>query len=156
MKRQTENILIGIVFLFVLFLGLYLAFSDPVAEISYHPIDVGGGSITVEDQDQLDRVFLSAELVAPGFITIHESMGGAPAAIIATSDYLEVGMYEELELVLDIQMTPGYRYITLLHADNGDTVYVTNDDLPVMVNEEVIRPDFVAIPSAVEILPPTE
>lgn len=156
MKRAAENILIGSVFILVLLLGLYFAFSEPVSEISYHPIDVGGGAITVEDQNQLDVVYVSAELVAPGFITIHESMSGAPAAIIGTSEYLETGRYEELEIQLETEMMPGFRYITLLHADNGDTIYVTNDDLPVMVDEVVVRPDFVAIPSAVTIPDPTE
>jgi hypothetical protein len=156
MKHVAENIFIGFIFVFVILAGLYFAFSEPVSEISYHPIDVGGGAITVEDQDQTDRVYLSAELVAPGFITIHNSMSGAPAAIIGTSDFLEAGSYTDLEIVLREEMIPGYRYITLLHADNGDEFYVTDDDLPVMVNEIVVRPDFVAIPEAVEILPPTE
>jgi len=43
-----------------------------------------------------------------------------------------------------------------LHADNGDGAYVTEDDLPVKVNEQVVRPDFVAMPEVATNPDPTE
>ncbi len=39
---------------------------------------------------------------------------------------------------------------------NGDAVYVTNDDLPVMTDGEVVRPYFLAIPEAERIEIPLE
>ncbi|MDP2631914.1 MAG: hypothetical protein Q8P30_04090 [Candidatus Uhrbacteria bacterium] len=133
-------------------LGSYFMFAPEAPQLDYVPIDVGGGSITVEDQDQIDFVMLSTELVAPGFITIHETLAtggaGAPAAIVGTSDYLDIGVYENLKINLTEEMLPGYRYIALLHADNGDGIFVVNDDLPVEVDGTVVRPDFLAIPEA--------
>ena len=123
-------------------------FSEPVPEITYRPVELEGGSITVEDHDVVDVVTLDAELVEPGWITIHFSMSGAPAEVVGTSDYLEAGTYEAMTIVLDEDMTPGWRYIALLHVDNGDQIFDIEDDLPVSVDGEVVRPDFVAIPEA--------
>ncbi|MFA6522472.1 MAG: hypothetical protein WCT24_02710 [Patescibacteria group bacterium] len=133
--------------------GLYCFFQfAPVAddELAYHPVDVGGGSITIVDQNQTDLVTFSTTLVAPGFVTIHETMSDAPAAVIGTSGYLETGEHQNVIISLDTPMSSGYKYVALLHADNGDQQFVMEEDLPVMVNGEVIRPSFVAIPEAVE------
>lgn len=144
MKRDI--LIIAAIIAVLAILGIYFIYAPKASQIAYGPVDVGGGSIAVEDQLKLDRVVLDATLAVPGFITIHESMTDAPTAIIGTSKYLEAGEYEDLTIMLDIEMTAGYKYITLLHADNGDGVYVTNDDMPVEVNGEVVRPDFVANP----------
>ncbi|MFH1632132.1 MAG: hypothetical protein ABIA47_03925 [bacterium] len=133
----------------ILALGAYFVFAPKAPELDYRPVDVGGGSITVEDQYDMDRVVLDATLAAPGFITIHESMSGAPATIIGTSQYLDIGTYDDLTIMLVDEMLPGYSYITLLHADDGDGIFVIDDDLPVEVDGEVVRPDFVADPSSV-------
>ena len=106
------------------------------------------GSIVVEDQDVIDTVTLNTELTEPGWITIHFSMSGAPAEVVGTSSYLEVGTYEDLVIALDDEMQPGWRYIALLHVDDGDQQFDIQKDLPVSVNGEVVRPSFVAIPEA--------
>ena len=154
MKRDIGFILLLIILLFGLGAFFFLAPTAP--ELAYVPVDVGGGSITVVDQDQLAFVKLNAELAAPGFITIHESLSGAPANILGTSTYFEAGTYTDLVIDLETPMTPGFVYITLLHADNGDGAYVTEDDLPVKVNEQVVRPDFVAMPEVATNPDPTE
>lgn len=143
MKRDILTI--AVIFVVLGALGAFFFYAPQTEELSYHPIDVGGGSITVENQpDDLSTVTLDAYLAAPGWITIHESLSNAPAAIIGTSTYLEVGDHPGLVIQLSQPMSPGARYITLLHADNGDKVFVVNDDLPVEVNGEVVRPSFVA------------
>ncbi len=131
----------------IIALGIYLAFAPQAPDLDYKPVDIGGGSIEVSDQESLEVVILNATLVKPGFITIHESMSGAPAKIIGISPLLSEGSHENVAITLTQDMLPGYSYITLLHVDNGDQKYVTEDDLPVMVNGVVVRPDFIAMPS---------
>ena len=141
---EWSSVIVAVVLLAVL--GGYFVFSEPAPEITYKPVELSGGSITVEDQPQTDSVMLSTELVEPGWITIHFSMSGAPAQVVGTSPYLEAGVYEDLVIPLDEEMLAGWRYIALLHVDNGDQRFVIEDDLPVSVGGEVVRPDFVAVP----------
>ncbi len=144
----------GLLTLCLIGLGAFFIFAPKAPEIAYQPVDVSGGSITVVDQNDVTAVTLDAELVEAGWITIHESMGDAPAAIIGTSGYLPAGTYDDLVITLDQDMLPGYKYITLLHVDDGDKRYVTDEDLPARVNGAVVRPDFTAVPSAVTIPEP--
>lgn len=133
----------------VVLLGSYFLFSQPANELTYKPVELEGGSIAVEDQNVTDTVTLDAELSEPGWITIHFSMSGAPAEVVGTSQYLDAGIYNDLVITLDEDMTPGWRYIALLHVDNGDGVFTIDQDLPVSVGGEVVRSSFVAIPEAV-------
>lgn len=138
----------------VVVVGAYIWNAPEAVTLDFRPIDVGGGSITIEDQPHMHEVVLDAELAAPGFITIHETLAGtipAPADIIGTSVYLPEGEYSELVIPLQTPMDPGYRYVAILHADNGDERFVVADDLPVMVDGAVVRPDFVANPDLEEV-----
>lgn len=144
------------VVLFVTVLGVYFLAVPRPTELTYVPVEVAVGSITVSDQSDLNQVVLEqVELSDGGFVTIHETLtaagGGAPAAIIGTSAYLEPGVHENVGINLTQEMLPGYPYITLLHVDNGDQSYETNEDLPAMVNGEVVRPNFTAAPDLVEL-----
>ncbi|MFA6131193.1 MAG: hypothetical protein WC730_02955 [Patescibacteria group bacterium] len=145
-----------ILFLFVILLTLgglffYFNYAPPADdELDYHPVDVGGGSLTIADQDQTNLVVFGATLAAPGFVTIHESMSGAPAAVIGTSEYLPAGTHEMVVISLDEFMTPGYSYIALLHADNGDEAFVMEEDFPVIVDGTVVKTSFVTMPESVE------
>lgn len=150
--KDTIGFITLIVVLFAL--GAFFLLAPKAPEVAYVPIDVDYGSIAVEDQDDVSVVTLDAELARAGWITIHESMSNAPAAIVGTSKYLEAGVHEGLEIGLTEDMKPGFLYITLMHVDNGDRAYVTNDDLPARVNGEVVRPSFTAVPSAVTIPEP--
>lgn len=137
--KQYGGLLITIVI--VLLLGAFLFFA-PEKPLPYAPVDVGGGSIDVQDQGNLDYATLAAELAAPGFITIHQALGEAPGPVVGVSDYLEVGVYDEINIQIPEAMTPGLTYITLLHADDGDSIFDIQKDMPVMVDEEVVRPSF--------------
>jgi hypothetical protein len=143
--QKKEWILVGALGVVVIGLAV-LFFVVPKMSPSAlkNPVDVGGGALVIEDQDTLTSVRVSVTLVAPGFVTLHESLGGAPATIIGMSDYLPVGMYPEVEIVLTKEMKPDHQYIGLLHADNGDRAFVVTDDMPVKVNEEVVRANFVS------------
>lgn len=125
-------------------LGAFYLLAPKADSLGYRPVDVGGGSITVANQPDLNAVTLDAELAAPGWITIHENMSGAPAAIIGTSAYLEAGTYNDLVIPLTVEMLPGALYTTLLHIDSGDKRFVAKEDYPVMTNGVVVRPDFTA------------
>lgn len=122
----------------------YMRFANEAPRLEYKPVELEFASITVEDQPEFDVVVLDAELSAPGWITIHFSMSGAPAEVVGTSDYLEAGTYDDLAIQLSQDMLPGWTYIALLHIDNGDQSFDINEDLPVSVNGEVVRPDFLA------------
>lgn len=142
---SKDYVLLFTVLIILLALGGFIFFAPKASNLEYKPIDVGGGSITVENQpDDLAIVTLNAELVAPGWITIHESLAGAPATIVGTSTYIEAGVHENFVIQLTEEMAPGYRYIALLHADNGDQRFEILEDLPVETNGEVVRPSFVA------------
>lgn len=145
---KSDYIFFGLICALLILFGAYVFYAPQASQVAYRPIDVGGGSITIEDQDQLDFVIFDTELAAPGYVTIHKTISDAPAEIIGTTQLLETGSHEGLVLDLTEAMMPGYRYAALLHADNGDGVYVTDDDLPVMADGEVVRPYFIAIPEA--------
>lgn len=145
MKNNQVVLLIVSIFLLIIF-GYFLFGAEEADELAYRPIDVGGGAIMVENQVDMNRVVLDVEVVEPGFVSIHESMSGAPARLIGNSGLLEPGFHEGVEIILNTPMIPGFRYITLLTVDNGNGVFELGVDLPVMVDGEVVRPDFVATP----------
>jgi len=140
--KQYSGLLITIVV--VLLIGAFLFFVT-AKPLPYAPVDVGGGSIIVSDQVAGSLVQLNTTLAAPGFITIHEAMGEAPGKVLGVSDYLETGSYGGINIVLSELMTPGLTYIALLHADDGDGHFDIQKNMPVSVNGEVVRPDFVAL-----------
>ena len=144
---KSDYLILFVVLILVALFGAALFLAREAPEITYKPIDVGGGSITIADQTQLDTVVFDVELAAPGFVTIHRTMSAAPAEIIGISQYLEAGSYANFTMQLQEEMLPGYKYAALLHADNGDKIYVTDDDLPVTTDGEVVRPYFVATPT---------
>lgn len=145
---KITDILLKIVFplCLVAFLLYVFFFAPPAEEVIYAPVDVGGGEITVQNQYDLNRVTLGAEFAAPGFISIHESLSGAPAQVIGSTELMEPGQYDSIEILLDQPMLPGYRYITLMTADDGDGVFEPGIDLPVEFDGAVVRPDFIAQP----------
>lgn len=148
---RNELITLAIIVIFVALMGVYVWTAPRPSELAYVPIEVETGAIEVADQPELGQVTLDVVDVSDGaFVTIHESLtaagGGAPAAIIGVSEYLAPGQHEGVSILLSQEMLPGYPYIALLHKDNGDRVYVTDDDLPAMVDGVVVRPSFTASP----------
>ena len=121
--------------------GAFFAFA-PESEPGFGQTELPSGSIVVGEPTDSTQVTVAAELSAPGYITVHESMGAAPGNTIATSSYLESPVYHQLTLFTDPEMTPGLNYIILLHADDGDRVFDLNNDSAVIVDGEVVRADF--------------
>lgn len=153
MKQYLEIGLVGII---VILLGAFFFFSKEASDLAYYQVPLESGSIVVGELPEDGRsVPLTVAIPKNGFVTIHESLSGAPAEIIGTSSLITAG-----EVVTTVPLTttmiPGTSYLALLHVDNGDGVFVVNDDLPVKVQEEVVMEKFVFVPEAVTIPEPTE
>jgi hypothetical protein len=145
MHMKSDYIVLGGAVATILLFGAIFFYAPEAEVVSFGPIDVGGGSITVEDQENQDVVTLDAELVVSGYITIHESMGQAPAALVGTSRYLEAGTHKGLMINLTEPMSLGSPYRTLLHVDNGDQIFVPEDDRAVKNGEETVKPSYTFI-----------
>ncbi|MBU0613764.1 hypothetical protein KJ766_00560 [Patescibacteria group bacterium] len=150
LKKSDKNLKISdylnvvLVFIAVVAMGLFFRFAQRAeVEFAYRPIEVEGSSVTVENQTKPDKVVLGAILPSSGFITVHESLSGAPAEVIGVSEFIESGIYGGYIIDLSQNMIEGSRYITLLHLDDGDGIFDMNNDLPVMSGGAVVRPDFV-------------
>ena len=131
-------------------LGAFFLYApqSPTGDIANGPVDVGGGAIAIEDQADLQTAHAAVTLAAPGFVTIHEVLGGAPATIIGTSVYLAAGDYPDLKISLSTPMKADYQYIGLLHADNGDHAFAVKDDMPVKTDGAVVEVKFVTTKEA--------
>ncbi|MFH1611168.1 MAG: hypothetical protein ABIA83_01020 [Patescibacteria group bacterium] len=139
MKKDILSVIIVLILLAII--GAFF-FMLPEAEPAFGPVELSGGSIVVEDQESVDEIYLAVELVEPGFISVHESMGDAPTTVVAVSGLLPAGYYDHLLITPESPLTPGAKYITILHQDNGDGVFGLQDDKPVSVNGAVVRPSF--------------
>lgn len=153
---KQDSLIIFIIILFLGAFGFLLFYTPNTPELAYKPVDVGGGSVTIKDQDQINFVVFDTELVKPGFVTIHRTMTDAPTEIIGVTDYLEAGVYENLRVDLTGEMYAGFKYAAILHVDDGTKQFEAQQDFPVMTNGEVVRPYFLAIPEAERILAPEE
>ncbi len=137
-------ILAAIVGLAALF---FIAPSAP-ADLGYAPVEIPGSTLAVTPGASWEGMELfTVNLVQDGFITVHQSMGGAPGPIIGTSGFLDHGLHDGTGVKLDTPLVPGQSYIALLHVDNGDQVFTVADDLPVSADGQVVRVDFQADPN---------
>ncbi len=153
MKQYLEIGLVGII---VILLGAFFFLSKEASDLAYYQVPLESGSIVVGELPEDGRgVPLTVAIPKNGFVTIHESLSGAPAEIIGTSALIIAGE-SETTIPLTTTMIPGTSYLALLHVDNGDGVFVVNDDLPVKVAEEVVMEKFVFVPEAVTIPEPAE
>lgn len=119
-------------------LAALFAFAPQRPEVAFQPVEVSGASLVFLSADA-DSVTVDAALGRAGFITLHELMGGAPGPILATSEYLEAGVYNGYTLSVPGGLETLTKYMMLMSVDGGNQVYDAGVDLPVMVNGEVIR-----------------
>jgi hypothetical protein len=145
MKR---DVVFGIaVFVIIMAFGLYLLAFEPAAEVGYRPLEVEEAELIIPNQLGLNAVEVErASIPVPGFISIHESLSGAPAAPIASSQLLAPGVYEDIIIDIESGLNPQLGNVALLLADDGDGVYEPGIDLPLSVSGEVVRVRFEAIP----------
>lgn len=121
-------------------LGAIFAFA-PQTPV-YAPVEITGSTLSVvAPQDY--RVDATVSLRKPGFVTIHQSLGGAPGPLVAVSMYLETTAVIS-SIAVDPALIAGGKYVALLHVDNGDMRFSMDDDLPVTSDGAVVRADFTA------------
>ena len=85
----------------------------------------GPADVTMSDQstDGTSVVVDSARLDESGFVTIHDSSltnGATLESVRGTSEYLEVGSVQDLEVELDDPLTSGDTLIAMAHRDTND------------------------------------
>lgn len=136
--KKGDAIFLAIMVLLVAGLGALFAFA-PKSPV-YAPVELTGSTMTATSTADY-RVDAWVTLKQPGFVTIHESIGGAPGPVAATSMYLETTSVVS-SIAVDPPLNVGAPYVALLHVDNGDGVFVMEEDLPVMSDGRVVRSDF--------------
>jgi len=150
-KSSAKKNIISVIGIIIMLAVLgFILFKSPRTDVQtgFAPVEIKGSSILVNDQDQINEVKMNATLKKPGFITIHRTMSDAPAEIIGTSQYLKPDEYSGLVIPVDADMLPGFRYVALLHVDNGDKRYTILDDYPVKSDDVIVKDYFIAIPDA--------
>lgn len=135
------------VFIPVLVIGGLLAlvlFSPKAPEIAYAPVEHTGSALSAPSQPWGDVARIAGvETKVNSFITVHESISGAPAQIIGTSSLLPPDTYDSIVIPLTQQTLPGYRYIVLMMEDDGNGIYEPGVDVPIKSNDVIVRAEFV-------------
>jgi len=81
--------------------------------------------VTFEDQttDGETVVVENVTIASPGFVTIHDSsllVGDVFESVIGTSEYLEAGTHEQVEVTLDEPLEEDETLIAMPHRDTND------------------------------------
>jgi hypothetical protein len=132
---------LGVVIVVVLLGGVaaFLAWA-PDAPISvYAPVEVTGSSVTVGAQAGEESVRVSAEVKRNSFVTVHKAIGDAPGPIVGASALLTPGTHAPLTIELNEPLVPLDAYFILMFLDDGDGVYESGIDLPIMSEGQVIK-----------------
>lgn len=139
---RKDDIFGGVILCIVIAaIGLFLYFAKSAPELSYGPVELSG-SVLQATPNSTTEVTISGTLVESGFVTIHQAMGTAPGEIVGTSGLIAAGAFSSVVIHLTKPMEYAGPYIALLHVDNGDGVFVVNDDMPVTSNGASVRADF--------------
>ncbi len=149
---MKKDDIIGVIMLVIALavIGGFLFLAPKASELVYGPVDIVGSTLSAFASND-SEVAVAGNIVRPGFVTIHESVGLAPGLIIGTSAIIPAGAASADVISLTSPMSAGLTYIALLHVDNGDGVFVTADDMPVTSNGMSVRSDFVlSVPDEIE------
>lgn len=140
---MKSNDIIGGVLLLgaIVGIGAFFLFAQKAPELAYGPVEIPGSTITATALGD-GEVEVIATLIQPGFVTVHQSLGGAPGPIIGTSGYIDSGTDVAMTILLSESMSTGTTYIALLHVDNNDKQFVVADDMPVTNGGASVRADF--------------
>ncbi len=85
--------------------------------------------VSLLDQYPGNVVYLtSVQLVAPGWVVIHEDNSGQPGDIIGSA-YFDKGINPG-KITLTKSMVDGRTYYAMLHSDDGDKKFNATKDLP--------------------------
>lgn len=87
----------------------------------------------VPEQAGGDNVFIeSAMFLDGGYVVLHTEDGGAPGAVIGASELLPAGITENFLFDIDEEVVEGDVLFAMLHTDDGDGVFNSLLDVPVM------------------------
>lgn len=139
---KKDDVIGGVTLLIVILaVGAFFLFAKQAPELAYGPVEVAGTSLVFDSAVSDTAVTFTPTVVQAGYITVHESIGGAPGPIVGTSQLLLSGsMAATVDLVKP--MTPSMPYVALMHVDNGDGAFVVKDDMPVTNGGTSVRADF--------------
>lgn len=139
---KKDDIIGGIILLVVIAaIGLFFFFAKSAPELSYGPVEIAGSTITANAKSTIE-VEVTATLIESGFVTIHQSIGGAPGPIIGSSGFIAADENTSVTISTSEPMDVGLTYVALLHVDNGDEKLVITQDMPVTSNGVSVRADF--------------
>ncbi len=139
MKLKYFDVILSVIILACI--GAFFMFSKD-ADSEYGPIELQGSSMIVSNQSSVSEIYLNVEVVEPGFVTIHETMGDAPTNIVASSGLITVGHYDQLLITPPALLLDGATYIAILHMDDGDGTLDIQKDKPISVGGQVVRQSF--------------
>lgn len=137
--QKGDYIGLVIVVTILIGIGLFFAYAPKAPVIVYAPVEVTGSSVVIGAETNERSVQVSAEIKQPGFVTVHEAIGEAPGPVIGQSPLLTVGSHSNLIVDTTVGLQPTYDYFVLLFVDDGDGVYESGIDLPVMSDGQVIK-----------------
>lgn len=140
---KKDDVIGGVMLLVVILVaGAFFFFAKQAPELAYGPVEVAGTSLAFDSVVSDMTVTFSPTVVQVGYITVHESIGGAPGPIVGTSQLLSPGSATSVTVDLVKPMTPSMPYVALMHVDNGDGTFVVKDDMPVTSGGASVRADF--------------
>lgn len=142
--QQRDILGLGIMLALLAGLGLFFAYAPKTStnQNTFLPVEITGSSVTVGTQTGEQALRVSAEIVQPGFVTVHQALGQAPGPVVGQSPLLSVGRHLNLVVTTTELLLPGSQYFVLLFVDDGDGIYQTGVDLPVMSDGQVIKQTF--------------
>ncbi len=142
--QQRDILGLGIMLALLAGLGLFFAYAPKTStnQNTFLPVEITGSSVTVGTQTGEHALRVSAEIVQPGFVTVHQALGQAPGPVVGQSPLLSVGRHLNLVVTTTELLLPGSQYFVLLFVDDGDGIYQTGVDLPVMSDGQVIKQTF--------------
>ena len=140
---KKDDVMGGVMLLIVILaVGAFFMFAKQAPELSYAPVEVAGTTLVFDSVVSDTAVTFTPTLVRAGYITVHESIGGAPGPIVGTSQLLSAGSAASVTVDLSKPLTPSMPYVALTHVDNGDGTFVVKDDMPVTNGGVSVRADF--------------
>ena len=124
-------------------LGAYFLWSPEGTRVEYVPTEVTGSQVTeIQVADDGRSVLIDANIEQAGFLTINAALGEAPGPALASSELLEPGEYDGVQVEVEPSLDASGEYFVLMFVDDGDGVYEPRIDLPVMSDGQVIKEPF--------------
>ena len=133
--------LAGLVIVVAMLVGIALFFvlAKQAPKVIYAPTEIAGSEVTVGELASANSVKITAEIKQAGFVAIHQAIGEAPGPIVGQSELLAAGSYVDFVIEATESLEPPAEHFILLFVDDGDGVFESGIDLPVMSDGQVIK-----------------